>query len=135
MKNTLNIPQTASVQMERMYCKQINFTRTDKDFDCTQLEVHFGKSHRFNSDFTAATVGLSCEIHDEGNSLLNLKVEFVGEFTCTDASVEDRQVLLTKNTLAILFPYLRSQISLATTQPDMAPITLPPMNIESLFSE
>lgn len=36
-----------------------------------------------------------------------------------------------KNTLAIMFPYVRSQITLLTSQPGMEPIMLPPINIVS----
>ena len=42
--------------------------------------------------------------------------------------------MATKNTVAILFPYIRSQISLMTTQPGMHPIIIPPMNIVSLIN-
>ena len=36
--------------------------------------------------------------------------------------------IIKKNTVAIMFPFVRSQISLLTTQPDMVPIVLPPIN-------
>ena len=32
------------------------------------------------------------------------------------------------NTVAIMFPYIRSQVTLLTTQPGMTPIVLPPIN-------
>lgn len=73
--------------------------------------------------------------------LLSVKVErekeFVAEvhmsaFVQVDQDVPDRDILLTKNTVAILFPYVRSQMSLITSQPDTIPVMLPAMNINTL---
>lgn len=38
--------------------------------------------------------------------------------------------IIQTNTVAIMFPFIRSQISLLTTQPGMSPIVLPPINTE-----
>ncbi|MDR2572677.1 MAG: protein-export chaperone SecB, partial [Oscillospiraceae bacterium] len=37
------------------------------------------------------------------------------------------------NTVAIMFPYIRTQLSLLTTQPGITPITIQPMNIVRMF--
>ena len=36
--------------------------------------------------------------------------------------------IIKSNTVAIMFPYIRSQVTLLTTQPGMTPIVLPPIN-------
>lgn len=36
--------------------------------------------------------------------------------------------IIKSNTVAIMFPYIRSQVTLLTTQPGMIPIVLPPIN-------
>lgn len=43
--------------------------------------------------------------------------------------------LLEKNTIAIMFPYIRSYISSITTQPGMTPIVLPAMNIVAMIND
>lgn len=43
--------------------------------------------------------------------------------------------VLTNNTIAILFPYLRSQLTLLTSQPEFEPIILPIMNINALMND
>lgn len=43
--------------------------------------------------------------------------------------------MLEKNTIAIMFPYIRSYISIITTQPGMAPIVLPAMNIIAMIND
>lgn len=42
--------------------------------------------------------------------------------------------ILEKNTIAIMFPYIRSYISIITTQPGMVPIVLPAMNIIAMVN-
>ena len=51
----------------------------------------------------------------------------------TELKDEQKQIIITKNTLAILFPYLRAQVTLMTSQPDVEPVVLPAININSLL--
>lgn len=43
--------------------------------------------------------------------------------------------MLEKNTIAIMFPYIRSYISIITTQPGMPPVVLPAMNIIAMIND
>lgn len=48
---------------------------------------------------------------------------------------QENNGLLEKNTIAIMFPYIRSYISSITTQPGMTPIVLPAINIVALIND
>ena len=48
---------------------------------------------------------------------------------------QENMDILEKNTIAIMFPYIRSYISSITTQPGMAPILLPAMNIVAMLND
>lgn len=48
---------------------------------------------------------------------------------------EENRTLIERNTIAIMFPYLRSYVSTLTTQPGMAPIVLPPMNVVAMLNQ
>lgn len=48
---------------------------------------------------------------------------------------QENQMLIERNTLAIMFPYFRSYVSTLTTQPGMTPIVLPAMNIMAMLAE
>lgn len=41
---------------------------------------------------------------------------------------ENEENIINSNTVAIMFPFIRSQVTLLTTQPGMTPIILPPIN-------
>ena len=40
---------------------------------------------------------------------------------------------LLPNAIAIMFPYLRSQVTIMTTQPNATPVVIPPININSFL--
>lgn len=48
---------------------------------------------------------------------------------------QQNQMLIERNTLAIMFPYFRSYVSTLTTQPGMTPIVLPAMNIMTMLAQ
>lgn len=77
-------------------------------------------------------VGLAADINREDE--FEMKLVITGYFQL-DENDPNKQILLEKNAVAILFPFLRSEITLLTTQPDMAPIVLPIVNIAALFDE
>ena len=46
---------------------------------------------------------------------------------------EQKQTLISKNTLSILMPYLRSEVTLLTSQPEVDSVVLQPININSFL--
>lgn len=68
---------------------------------------------------------------------MSLEVILVGEFVLLEESntipEEEKKSILEKNTVAIMFPFLRSQITLITAQPNMPALNLPPLNINALL--
>lgn len=77
-------------------------------------------------------VGLAADIDREDE--FEMRLVITGYFQL-DENDPNKQILLEKNAVAILFPFLRSEITLLTTQPDMMPIVLPIVNIAALFDE
>ena len=49
-------------------------------------------------------------------------------FTYEAETYEMEENIIKNNTVAIMFPFIRSQVTLLTTQPGMTPIVLPPIN-------
>lgn len=65
------------------------------------------------------------------------EISLTGFFTFDeDADLDDatKNELITKNTVAILMPYMRSQVSLLTAQPDMECVVLPAFNINNIIN-
>lgn len=65
---------------------------------------------------------------DKENNDLHIKVVAAATFTMENDDAELIKSIMETNTVAIMFPFIRSQVSLLTTQPGMTPIILPPIN-------
>lgn len=62
------------------------------------------------------------------------KVQISG-FCSIEESLENKDILLNSNAVAILFAYVRSQLTLLTAQPGTEPIVLPVVNIAKMLEE
>ncbi|MBU5332723.1 protein-export chaperone SecB [Anaerocolumna aminovalerica] len=67
----------------------------------------------------------------DGNEKVNIYVKCVANFNTEQENMD----LIERNTIAIMFPYVRSYISTLTTQPGMAPVVLPAMNIVAMLND
>lgn len=120
------------MQLTNLYFKNISFSREKLNID-DNLKIFFDHDIRKNDNDT--DVVLSVLINDENNAL-KLSVELVGTFAFSNSENVNKNLydnLINKNAIAILFPYLRSQVTLITSQPNMTPIILPPININTLL--
>ena len=77
-------------------------------------------------------VKLSINMMSENEFDIETCINGIFEF---DGDKEFGSKLLSHNTVAILFPYLRSQITILTSQPGFEPIVLPVININRLIDE
>ena len=109
------------------------------------IEGIFRKKNK-NLDNISLGVQINREIHELKENLFEvlLKVTISDEEELVFVDVTGRAVfsteqkkndMLEKNTLAIMFPYIRSYVSIITTQPGMNPIVLPAMNIIALVND
>ena len=114
--------------MERIYISKSSFARTGDSIDDLALGVRVERALHTLED-GSYQLELTLLLSDEDQKL-QVSATCVGIFR-TEAG---QQVLIERNAVAIMFPYLRSYISTITTQPGMAPVVLPPMNIMSMIS-
>ncbi|MCI8731573.1 MAG: preprotein translocase subunit SecB [Lachnospiraceae bacterium] len=61
---------------------------------------------------------------------LEVSVVANAQFIYKAENYEREESVINNNTVAIMFPFIRSQVTLLTTQPGMAPIVLPPINTQ-----
>lgn len=94
-------------------------------------QVTFNRSVKQLEEFK---VRVSLGVLISSESKYEIKAQISGIFSISEDSVLGRKVLA-NNTVAILFPYLRSQLTLLTSQPGFEPIILPVMNINALMSD
>ena len=122
------------LQMNELYFSKYDFiqTREDKDTDYrTSFQIEYAVNSQDPSKFR---IKINTALKNKTESI-SLNLETIGVFTLdNDGMNEDvSEHLIKVNTVAIMFPFIRSQISLLTTQPGLEPILLPPININALM--
>lgn len=134
MGDSMNISVENNIQsvlkLKEIYFKKIEFEQYSGTKYDGEVKVSFALKEKCKKDT------LEIEIHFTivGEIAFKLEGELCGIFgidKIADISIEK----LKTNAIAIMFPYLRSQVTLLTTQPTMIPIVLPPININKLITK
>lgn len=70
----------------------------------------------------------------DGNRVIYLDLVMVATFVIHEKTPEVFEVLFKKNTLALMLPYIRSEVTLITSQPGTSPILLPAIDVNELYN-
>ena len=113
----------SNLKMENLFFKECSIKRINSHFS-GELKADLQKDIKEIDEHTY-DVELKLTIEGEGLELLAVaRAQFVYEAE----DYEKEESIVNNNTVAIMFPFVRSQVSLLTTQPGMSPIVLPPIN-------
>ena len=63
---------------------------------------------------------------------MNIELVAEAQFLYESEDYSREESIININTVAIMFPFIRSQVTLLTSQPGMTPIILPPINTQKL---
>lgn len=117
--------------LKKVIFDEINFIRrgfkNDSVLAC-DFQVKIG---RHDEDYK-----VSIELRGKKESEYDILVIISGFFGfAKDANYNDKEIntLISKNAVAILLPYLRSEVSLLTAQPDTECIVLPIFNVNKIY--
>ncbi len=125
----------SSLKIVDLYFSKFNF-ENKRILGTTRIKTSCNIQHFGDEDHNQVVV-ITMLITTENNSL-NLSVELTGKFKLDNShelSEELSKEILLKNTVAIMMPYIRSQISLLTTQPGIPPIMLPLIDVNQLLDD
>lgn len=117
------------LQLKNVYFERIEFDRDE--IIPESFTPQFTKSYKQISE-TEFEIKLKCRIYCDDKKLL--EIILVGVFDNKEPDLELRKALNEENTISILFPYLRAEISLITTQPNFPTLNLPVMNINAMLA-
>lgn len=115
--------------LEKIEITESTFRKKDVSLDELELGVHVAHNVE-NIGEDEYEIILNTTVSDE-NENIYVNVKGKAMFRTQQRNMD----LLEKNTIAIMFPYIRSYISIITTQPGMPPIVLPAMNIIAMIND
>lgn len=125
---------TSSLILQRLVYDKIEFERkgfkNDKKLKFKiQIQIGVGDENEYK-------VTLIFEGDKEGE--YHFLVSLSGFFRIDNKdALEDKRIedLINKNAVAILMPYLRSEVTLLTAQPETDSVVLPPFNINKMMDK
>lgn len=129
------INMKSALRLEKLVFDKLLFERegfsSEKDFE---FNMESQISQNPSEDIFKVTLVLNGKKPDEYRITISLTgyFSFIADSSLSD---EDKNNLISKNTLAILMPYIRSEMSLLTAQPEVECVVLPPFNINNLMEE
>lgn len=123
------------LELNRLVFDKIEFKRTGfKNNKQSKYEMEAQLSKNTKDDIYKVTLIFKCEKENE----YNFEIDLTGFFTFNSKETLDedtKNTLISKNSVAILMPYMRSQISLLTAQPEVDCVVLPPFNINNFVDK
>ena len=119
-----------ALKLNALVFDEIVFKRLEMHSE-NELEVTFSISIGTNiakSDEKKVSVRISGEKRDEYTFEIQASVFFSYEGNASDTIIQ-------QNAVAIVMPYIRSEVSILTAQPGVEPGVLPPFNIVEMMKE
>ncbi len=116
---------SSELRLKKMYIEKAGFERKERVDNRLNIKIN----HNVNKlDNELYEIKIILDITNKDASI-KINVVMVGVFESND------EKLIQSNAISIMFPYLRSYISTLTTQPDLVPIVLQPVNVLSLLNK
>lgn len=134
MDNNLKIE--SALKMNKVVFEKIEFERLGFKDNDTKLDLNLQTEilQRQDSDIYKVTLILKGIKRDE----YRLEIVLSGYFSFeSNAKLgqNEKDILISRNSVAILMPYLRSEVSILTAQPDVECVVLPVFNINNMFNQ
>ena len=94
-----------------------------------ELEIQIGRDHDNQENYKVTLV-----LNGKKDKEYIFKIVLSGFFEIKNAeNISDKETLIHKNAVAIMMPYLRSGVSLLTSQPETNSIVMPIFNINKMI--
>ncbi len=117
------------LKLDELFFSEIVFERKDSFSDYSEDDVDIGIGKDYNIE--GNTLGVKLAIRACLPDHFDLKVVVSAKFTVSGDNPKPE--MFVKNAIAIMFPYIRSEVTLLTSQPNLKPIMIPPVNINALI--
>ena len=113
---------------DEISCSRIGFQNENKPK--LSMEISIGED--INSKHYRTTLKFTLNKEDE--YIVNVTAIGIFEFI-GNVDEETKKDLIQKNSVSIMMPYVRSEISLITAQPGVETVVLPPFNINNMINK
>lgn len=129
-------PQSAKFELKNFQFTQVIILA--KNYKDSQIEVSFTPKGFFDIKKQIYKIALLFKAYNEefgkDNSFITVELESFFEFK-DEIEISTIPSYFYKNSLAIIYPYIRSFVSSATLQANVRPLILPTLNLSGLETD
>lgn len=126
----------SQLRLRELLFDKIRFERTGNIKNKNELERDFAAQVGENRAEGLYRVVLSTRFKKEGEYEGEIVIHGVFSFETEDEPDErTKDRIIRRNTVAIMMPYVRSELTMLTSQPGVDPVVLPAFNINQMFEE
>lgn len=114
---------------DKILFERIEWNRNDND-------ISFALSLDIANKVGEETYKIELSLKGKKDEEFIIELVLVGIFSLEnseDLNPEFKETIIRENTVAIMLPYMRSQVAILTTQPGLDSVTLPIFNVSSMF--
>ncbi len=131
MKNNIveSVLQLQELSFERLEFKRIG-PKNDNEIEY-RLSVQIGS----DSDTGIYKTVLNLKANKKEEYEIEIAIQGLFLFSSSGEEINEslKKDLIQKNSVAIMMPYVRSQLTLLSSQPGVDPIVMPPLNINAML--
>lgn len=131
----MNKEVNSVLSLDRLVFDKIEFKRTgNKNENEMEVELQVLINKKQDEEIYKVTLDFIGNKEKE----YSIEIALSGYFSFDESEKMDEEFIKTminQNAVAIMIPYLRSQVSLITAQPGVDCVVLPPLNIVKMMSE
>ncbi len=123
----------SALKLDNLFFDEISFSRIgfqNENKPKLSMEISIGED--INSKHYRTTLKFTLNKEDE--YIVNVTAIGIFEFI-GNVDEETKKDLIQKNSVSIMMPYVRSEISLITAQPGVETVVLPPFNINNMINK
>lgn len=130
-------PVNSTLQFLHYDVNKIQFIN-NPDYEAQEVEVdlEFDSAIERSEEYIAQKVSIEVFPNGLENGMpFQLQIDLTGHFRLVDGAEKMETKNIETNTLAILFPYVRSLVTTITANANVPPLVLPPLNIVRTLEE
>ena len=123
----------SALKLDNLFFDEISFSRIGfQNENKPKLSMELSIGEDINSKHYRTTLKFTLNKEDE--YIVNVTAIGIFEFI-GNVDEETKKDLIQKNSVSIMMPYVRSEISLITAQPGVETVVLPPFNINNMINK
>ncbi len=119
------------LKLEDLCFEKISFERTGRKNN--NVEEH-GISVRIGENTAERVYRVVLSLQTDKKDEYSIEISLRGIFSFNqEIDSNEKREMIKSNAVAIMMPYVRSELTLLTSQPGVDPIVLPPFNVQAML--